>query len=273
MGLLLALVLTVSPALEPAREAYQSGELSSARSQLEALLQPLQVKDASEEAEARLLLAATYHAQEELERAEPEVVRALAADPDAKLDPLVFPPDFIAYVERVHVLHRQRISELSAERRAPPDLTPSRPAAQPPPPESASQVPGSSDAPTRDVTRSPPPSVWPATSVTRSPPSVSPGWYLVPFGVGHFKHGQHTKGTFLAVTQGTAFAVSVASLGTAWAIRGPDGLYDARDGRLARGLNVSYLVSAYAFAALYAYGILDGWLLSPEPPAVRGPQG
>jgi hypothetical protein len=244
-GLLLALVLTASPTLEPAREAYQSGELPRARSLLEALLQPLQLTDPAEEAQAHLLLAATYHAQEDTARAEPEVVQGLAADPDAKLDPLVYPPDFIAYVERVHALHQQRISELSARRREP-SLVPWRPTA--PRPSSA------------DVAR-----------VADRP--ASRGWYLVPFGVGHFKHGRRTKGTVLAVTQGVTFAVSAASLGTALSLRGPDGRYSAGDASIARRLNVSYLVGAYAFAALYAYGVLDGWFFTPEPLAPRGPQG
>ncbi|MBM7114354.1 hypothetical protein [Archangium primigenium] len=30
---------------------------------------------------------------------------------------------------------------------------------------------------------------------------------------------------------------------------------------------VSYLVGAYAFAALYAYGVLDGLVLTPRAPA------
>ncbi len=244
-GLFLALVLAASPSLEPARDAYQSGELPRARSLLEALLQPLQLTDPADEAEAHLLLAATYHAQEDTERAEQEVVRGLTAEPDAKLDPLMYPPDFIAYVERVHVLHQQRISELSAQRRAPVDAPWHSTAPQPSPVEVARIA----DRP------------------------VSRGWYLVPFGVGHFKHGQHTKGTFLAVTQGVTFALSAASLSAALALRGPDGLYSTGDASVARGLNVAWLVGAYAFAALYAYGVLDGWLLSPELPAPRGPRG
>lgn len=62
-----------------------------------------------------------------------------------------------------------------------------------------------------------------------------------------------------------AFVVSAVSG------RGPDGLYSAEDARTARALNVSYLVGANAFAALYAYGVLDRLAFTPEPP--RAPQG
>lgn len=244
-ALILSLLLAASPTLEHAREAYQSNEMPRARGILEALLQPLQLKDPAEQAEAHLLLAATYHAQEDTARAEPEVIQGLTVNPDAKLDPLLFPPDFIAYVERVHALHRERIAALSAQRRAP-DLVPW------------------TSTPSRNSD---------ADLALAASPRSSKGWYLVPFGVGHFKHGQDAKGTFLAVSQGAAFAVSAASLGTALALRGPDGRYTADDARTARSLNVSYLVGAYAFAALYAYGVLDGWLLAPEPPAPRRPQG
>ncbi|MCP3137755.1 tetratricopeptide repeat protein [Pyxidicoccus xibeiensis] len=245
-GLVVALVLASSSALGPAREAYQSGELARARTALEALLHPLQLKNPTEEAEAHLLLAATYHAGEDPARAEQEVVEGLAVDPDAKLDPLVYPPDFIAFVERVRTVHRQRISDRAAQRR-PPVLVP------------------------------PPATVRPRPATTSmalyQPRPPSRGWYLVPFGVGHLIHGRPTKGTVLAVTQGLTFAVSAASLGTALSLRGPDGRYSAEDARTARGLNISYLVGAYAFAALYAYGVLDGLVLTPEPVAPRGPQG
>ena len=237
-GLVLALVLSVASPLEPARAAYQSGELARARAELEALLYPLQLHEAPLEAEAHLLLAATYHAQEDPARAENEAVLGLGARPDTKLDPLLYPPDFIAFVARVRTVHRERITAMSASRR-PPALTPSPPSMPEPPA---------------------------ATLALQTTASPSRGWYLVPFGVGHFQHGQRTRGTVLAVTQGASLAVSAASLGTALALRGPDGRYSAGDAGVARGLNISYLVGAYAFAALYAYGAFDGLVLTPRPP-------
>ncbi|MBM7114348.1 hypothetical protein [Archangium primigenium] len=238
-GLVLALVLSLASPLEPARAAYQSGELARARAELEALLYPLQLHEAPLEAEAHLLLAATYHAQEDPTRAENEAVLGLGARPDTKLDPLLYPPDFIAFVARVRTVHRERIAALNAPRRAP-VLTPSLAATSEPAP---------------------------ADLALRGTVGPSRGWYLVPFGVGHFQHGQRTRGTVLAVTQGASLAVSAASLGTALALRGPDGRYSAGDAGVARGLNVSYLVGAYAFAALYAYGVLDGLVLTPRAPA------
>ncbi|MCY1042358.1 hypothetical protein OV208_13620 [Corallococcus sp. bb12-1] len=241
-ALIVSLVLASSSALGPAREAYVSGDLARARVALESLLQPLQLPQREAEAEARMLLAATLHAQEDLPRAEQEVVEGLAADSEVKLDPLMFPPDFIAFVERIHVLRQERITRRAMER------SPSVP--RPPPASVTSALPTARQA---------------LVGVRTS----SRGWYLVPFGVGHFVHGRTPKGTVLAVTQGTTFAVSALSLGTALALRGPDGRYSAGDASTARGLNVSYLVGAYAFAALYAYGVLDGLLSSPEPLAPR----
>lgn len=234
-GIVVAMVLSLASPLDPAREAYQSGELAQARTELEALLYPLRLDGDALEAEAHLLLAATYHAQEDAARAEHEVVLGLAANRDAKLDPLLYPPDFIAFVGRVRTTHQARITALAAERR-PPVLVPSTP---------------------------PAPQPSPMAQALPTEASPSRGWYLLPFGIGHFQHGRHAKGTVLATTQGACLAVSAASLGTALSMRGPDGRYSAEDANRARKLNVSYLVGAYAFAALYAYGVLDGFVLTP----------
>lgn len=234
-GLVVAMVLSLASPLEPAKAAYQAGELAQARTELEALLYPLRLDGGALESEAHLLLAATYHAQEDAARAEHEAVLGLAASQGTKLDPLLFPPDFIAFVERVRTVHKERIAALAAERR-PPVLVP---------------------------TPAPIPDPSPAQVALQEIPTASRGWYLVPFGVGHFQNGQRTKGTVLAVSQGATFLVSAASLGTALALRGPDGRYSASDANAARTLNVSYLVGAYAFAALYTYGVLDGFLFTP----------
>ncbi|MBN9685700.1 MULTISPECIES: hypothetical protein [unclassified Corallococcus] len=237
---IVALLLAASSPLGPAREAYQSGDLPRARTELEALLQPSRLSQPREEAEAHLLLAATLHAQEDLLRAEHEAVEGLALDSAAKLDPLVYPPDFIAFVERVRARRHDRIAGRAARLRAPALL--------------------------------PAPAASTAAPVLVESRPASRGWYLVPFGVGHLVHGQNTKGKVLAVGQGATFAVSAVSLGVALSLRGPDGRYSAQDAPTARAFNVSYLVGAYAFAALYAYGVLDG-LLSPPPLSHGGGPG
>ncbi|MBZ4418878.1 hypothetical protein [Myxococcus sp. RHSTA-1-4] len=239
---LLALVLAASP-LDTVREAYQSGDLSRARTELESLLYPLRLDGDALEAEAHLLLAATYHAQEELARAEDEVVRGLAVREDTVLDPLLYPPDFLAFVVRARTEHRTRIAELAAER---------RPRVEPP------------------ATPIAPPVAREGMAEAVHPP-LSRAWYLAPFGVGHFKQGQPRKGTVLAVAQGLGLALSAASLGTTLSLRGPDGRYSAKDAGTARTLNVTYLVGAYAFAAAYAYGVFDGLVLTPAPVLVGRP--
>lgn len=232
-GLVVSMVLSLASPLEPARAAYQSGELAQARAALEALLYPLRLDGEALEAEAHLLLAATYHAQEDTARAEHEAILGLAARQGTKLDPLLYPPDFLAFVERVRTLHQERIAALIAERR-PPVLVPSTPPAFDPSP---------------------------LAPVLKERPSRA--WYLVPFGVGHFQHDRGTKGAVLATTQGACFVISAASLTTALALRGPDGRYSPEDASRARKLNVSYLVGAYAFAALYGYGVFDGLTSTP----------
>ncbi|WP_217439211.1 MULTISPECIES: hypothetical protein [unclassified Myxococcus] len=233
---LVMMVLAASP-LDGARGAYQSGELPRARAELESLLYPLRLDGDVLEAEAHLLLAATFHAQEELARAEDEVVRGLAVHGDSVLDPLLYPPDFLAFVEHARAQHQTRIAELSAERR--PRLLP------------------------------PPTPIVEAVQRVEVPasPTLTRAWYLAPFGVGHFKHGRSGMGAALAVTQGLGLVVAGVSLGTSLSMRGADGRYSASDAGTARTLNVTYLVGAYAFAAAYAYGVLDGMVLTPAPSA------
>lgn len=235
MGVALMMTVLVATPLDGARGAYQSGELSQARAELESLLYPLRLDGDALEADAHLLLAATYHAQEELARAEDEVVRGLAVHGDAVLDPLLYPPDFLAFVERARAQHKTRIAELSAERR--PRLLPS-----------------------------PTPIVGPVGQV-EAPVSPTRAWYLAPLGVGHFKHGRSRMGAVMAVTQGLGLAAAGVSLGASLSMRGADGRYSASDAGTARTLNVTYLVGAYAFAAAYAYGVLDGMVLTPAPSA------
>ncbi|MBU8895903.1 hypothetical protein KRR26_09820 [Corallococcus sp. M34] len=243
MGLPVVAVLLAASVLDLARAAYESGDLAQARTQLEALLYPLSLEGDALEAEAHLLLAATYHAQEDPRRAENEVVRGLAAvEGPVRLDPLQYPPDFIAFVERVRTAQAERIAALAVERR--PRLIPeSRPV--------ASAANGATS----------PKGVTPAAM-----PAPSRAWYLAPLGVGHFRHGRPAAGTALAVTQGVCLAVSGASLGTALAMRGPDGRYSAAEASTARALNVAWVAGAYAFLAAYAYGVVDGMLLEPSPP-------
>ncbi|QQR46425.1 hypothetical protein JKA73_10245 [Myxococcus xanthus] len=236
MGAALMLMVLAASPLDSARGAYQSGELPKARAELESLLYPLRLDGEALEAEAHLLLAATYHAQEELARAEDEVVRGLAVHGDSALDPLLYPPDFLAFVERARAQHQTRIGELRAERS--PRLFPA-------------------PSPIVDPIR--------ANEVPTSP-ALTRAWYLAPLGVGHFKHGRSGMGTVLAVTQGLGLAAAGVSLGTSLSLRGPDGRYSASDAGTARTLNVTYLVGAYAFAVAYAYGVLDGLVLTPAPP-------
>ncbi|AKQ67967.1 hypothetical protein A176_004879 [Myxococcus hansupus] len=234
MGAALMMWMLAASPLDGARSAYQSGELPKARAELESLLYPLRLDGDVLEAEAHLLLAATYHAQEELARAEDEVVRGLAVHGGTVLDPLLYPPDFLAFVERARAQHPARIEELRAERR--PRLFP------PPTPLRAEAAPNA--------------------------PVMTRAWYLVPLGVGHFKHGRSGMGTVMAVTQGLGLATAGISLGTALSMRGPDGRYSARDEGKARTLNVTYLVGAYAFAVAYAYGVLDGTVLTSAQPVI-----
>ena len=218
IGLALAAFVAASP-LDEAQSAFQSGDLARAQSELVGLLYPLRLDSDELERDARLLLAATYYAQEDAARAEEEAVLALGVFGSATLDPLVFPPDFVGFLEGVRARQATRIAGLAAERRE---------------------------------KRAPP------VRLAPEPPPPSVAWQFVPFGAGQFKNGERTKGKVLAVSQGVCLAVATASLVAALSLRGPDGKYSHADAEVARPLNVAYLAGAYSCAALYGYGVVDG---------------
>lgn len=215
-ALLLAGVVAASP-LDGARAAFQSGDLEQARAELEQLLYPLRLESEALERDAHLLLAATLFALDQLSRAEAEVVLGLGVFGRASFDPLVYPPDFLAFVDQVRARQARRIDGLAAERAR-------RRTPVPEPPRAA-------------------------------PPALA--WSFVPLGVGQFKNGEAGKGTALAVAQGVCALVAVGSLVGALSLRGEDALYSHADAPVARTLNVTYLVGAYSFLGVYGYGVID----------------
>src|SRR5688572_16219857 len=92
---------------------YQARQFPQARRELQALLYPLRLESRATESEARLLLAAVHLAEGEKEKAEDECLKALLLGSD-DLDPLRYPPDFLAFVERVKATHAVRLAALPA---------------------------------------------------------------------------------------------------------------------------------------------------------------
>jgi hypothetical protein len=112
----LSVCLLQAGPLDAARESYQSGELEDARSRLEALLYPLQLPEETMEQQAHLLLGASLHALGDVPRAAEEVVRGFGVGGEAPLDPLLFPPDFVAFANMQRSEHKERIDGLIRER-------------------------------------------------------------------------------------------------------------------------------------------------------------
>lgn len=230
MSALVAMLIALGAApLEEGREAYQSGRLDDARGALQALLYPLQLDDPALEREARLLLSATHFAKGETQRAEEEAIRALGLAPSDPVDPLLFPPDFVAFARDVQARHGARIAALAAERRTEPDS----PVQTPVPPAA--------------------PSLTPPVEPTR----IGVGWAFVPLGAPQLRQGRTVPGAVLATTQGVCLATAVTGLAGALSLRGEDGLYARTDAPTARVLNTAYVAGAWCFLGVYAYGAID----------------
>lgn len=232
MTALLAAVIIASAPLDDAREAYQSGRLNDARERLEPLLYPVRFDDPVLERDARLLLAATYFALGDANRAEEEAIRAWGLAPSQSPDPLLFPPDFIAFHGEVKDRHGARIAALAASTKK------------------------SSDAPTQptptQVTAAPPP----AQALQPAQP-VGLAWSFVPLGAPQFQQGRTTPGAVLATAQGVCLATAVTGLAGALSLRGADGLYASRDAPTARVLNTAWVAGAWCFLGVYGYGVFD----------------
>ena len=229
-------------ALRPAWQAYQRREFDRAEELVRRLLPRL--GSARQQRDANLVLAACAHARGLTVEAEDRVVTAYALDPDFRPDPLRFPPELLRLIDGVRTRGSARIARRRMElaRQAAASQLASRPASQPPP---TNRPPGPRPA---IVDR-------PALAAPRPTPIYLA---VAPFGIGQFANAQRTKAWLLLGLESALVVSSVSCLAALLALRGDDGYFTQGDTTTARGLNIAYLASAYAAAALMIYGAIDG---------------
>jgi hypothetical protein len=182
---LMSLLLAATPSLDAALEAYEFGELEKARTQLGALLDPIQLEDSSQVVTARQFLGATHYLLGDLDGAEAEFVRLLRLAPEHRLDPGVFSPELVRFFESVRV--RAGLAAPSGEVHA----TEGERSSSPPPP---------------------PPSVAAANPIEPPESREPPLWpAFVPFGVGQFNNGRTAKGSLLLVGESLLFGTALTT--------------------------------------------------------------
>jgi len=232
----LLLVFLQPAGLDSGVAAYQDGDYAAACEQLRGL-DPRTLR-AADRARRGKYLGACNHVQGDLTAAREAFEAMLEADLDASLDPVLFPPEMITFLEEVR------------ERRAA-----AQPAPPPPPP-----PPRETPPPGPEVHEARPP-----------PPGKSRFRAALPFGAGQFQNGHDGKGTMLAVAQGVTLAAGAVGLALFESAKESGPLLgggDFKDTGEAETLQAVYVGGFSLFAALWGYGVIDAFMYFDEPAPV-----
>jgi hypothetical protein len=225
--------LLVSPAVQRALDTYDAGEFASACRQLT----EVRVAASTPPEEHGLVLrslGACRHIQNELPAAEEAFTAWLRIDPAAELDPVVYPPEMIAFFREV----KARV---------------------PPPPAVASP---------------PVPTPAPATTAASSAPAParSPALAVLPFGLGQFQNGHDVKGWVFVALDTAALGFAAFNLYRTESLKTSGGFlsggrYATDTDRQAAEQGQSFYLAGFAvFGALWLYGAVDGLTHLHDPP-------
>lgn len=232
--------------LSMARHAFNTADFDLLRPLLEPLLTPQSLLDDlldRQEARQLLSLGLFFEAQQVpdasqrrtlLRAARGHFLNLLREQPDFTLDPLVYPASVVELFENVREENREELHNIRAA-------------------QSAEII----------ATTTP---EFQMLYIEREVQTHRFALNFFPFGVGQFQNDSPVKGTLFAVSQGLALAINITSYLMIEHLRGADGLYEtsstARGGNYAEALawQRAQYSSLGAFAALYAWSILDGIL-------------
>ena len=242
--------------LEQARSAYQFGDYQKVIRLLVPLLYPqVSLTDPPGQAAARKLLGLSYLFERNESAAEREFLALLQLDPDFQLDPLLDPPPFVDFFNRVRAKYKEQLAEGERRRREEEEI---RRLAEAKRAEEAARA-----AAERLEEKL---FVW----VVDAPPRSR--WLaLVPFGVGQFQNGHDTKGQFLLWSEAVLAAASL-SLALTVRLRYPEGTFpqgDADEQAMADRLVSAQVITGALFFAVAIYGAVDAQYYFVSSPRLR----
>ena len=221
-ALVLAAPAPSAPAVAEALDAYAFGEHARACDQLTPLRARADLKP-SDKAQVLRHLGACKHVLGKSEGAREAWSALLELEPNAELDPVVFPPEMVSTFRRVkagRVATAPTPAEVRARDTAPPAAAPT------PPPQAKSRF-------------------------------VA----VLPFGSGQFQNGQATKGAVLAALDSVALATGVIGLALFESQKTSGGFLAGgtfKDPDLASTYQDLYVGGLLVFAGLWIYGAVDG---------------
>ena len=228
--------------LQQARSAYQFGDYKKAIEFLLPTLYPTpSLRTAADQIAARRLLGLAFLFERNESSAEREFLALLRLDPDFKLDPLLDPPPFVDFFNRVRTKYQEVILTEEQRRREEEEI---RRLAEAKRAEQAAKL--EADRQNRERL------VWVLDAPRRS------RWLaLVPLGVGQFQNDQHAKGHAFLWSELVLGTASV-SLALAVRIRYPHGTFRGVEERdTADTLVSAQVITGALFFAVAAYGAID----------------
>jgi hypothetical protein len=235
---------------------YQEGHFDKARDVLvTAVESPALTK--AQRIRARLFLASSYFALNDLAASKGQLLALARSDPDAQIDPIMFVPEIIAMFDD---------AKEEIVREMPPEMA--KPVVRPV---------------EKKVEIVPPPPPVQRPVVTHVPvPVQEPSLALafVPFGVGQFTHGEQARGWIYLGAEAAAYAVALGGLAyfESMKVEGQFLQYGSfEDPGQAQFVQGVYLAGFWTGSALAVIGIVDAVLTRRSQPArlsfAVGPSG
>ena len=245
-AVLAAILLTSLPALAAddedtrvtkARLYLQHGEYGDAILQLVDLLYPVQLERREDVASAREMLAVCYFYRGEADRSRSEFVELLRVAPTHRLDPLIHPPELVSFFDGI----RTEISEELARIRK--ELV----AAEEEHKRKVAEAKGKGEVKEKKI------------YIERHSKKNSLWLSFVPFGAGQFQNGEVSKGAAFLSGQAALLGLNIASYNVVLSLRGSDGRTPPEDESLARGFQVTQMVSLGLLVGLAVWGVVDAY--------------
>ena len=230
--------------LARARQAYLNNDFPATITLARDLLYPeVRLRKEEDVLAARRLLALAYFLDQDRVSAQREFTALLAVQPDFALDPVLDPPQAMAFLEGLKASERQRLDDIERRRRDEAEAAEGRRRD-----EEARRLHEMEERLRRELK--------PVTIVRHN------RWLnLVPLGFGQFQNGQRGKGAALLASQ-VALGVTSVSLWSTLQFKYDFGrrLVPLEERTSAQVMQYTHVIVGAAFWSSVAFGIIDGFL-------------
>jgi hypothetical protein len=233
---------------QEARDAYDLGDFALAQARFEALVggETPQLRTPTLISESRKYLAASYLFLSDRARAEEQLVLLVRGDPNADVDPLVFPREVAALFRSIRgpVIEQMRAQEIESAR----DAEERRVRATEDAERAAERLRQLERLASEEVVR---------TEHSRFVATI-------PFGVGQFQNGHSSLGVFLLASESTLLAANIVTYLVQLSLprrdslgRLPGGLDDDRLSQTEAALSIANYATLGVFLAVTLVGLID----------------